>query len=158
MPDRGFAFVLKGKGYLGWRKESATKTLTHARKAKTEKEESVQSFKEDTWPKVYWQFFLYYVHIYNIIGEQFKRKNSKKNYMYLQIRCQSLSVISMEIEGSVKLSENIHNIWIAWKPAVSSQTRYRTRRTIVPKFLKNAMKTLLAFCVFYNGGIIICQY
>ena len=73
--------------------------------------------------------------------------------MHLQMRCQSLSVICMEIEGSVKLSENIHNIWIAWKPAVSSQTRCQTSRNIVPKFLKNAMKTLFDFCIFYNGGI-----
>ena len=73
--------------------------------------------------------------------------------MHLQIRCQSLSVICMEIDGSVKLSENIHNIWIAWKPAVGSQTRYQTRRNIVPKFLKNAMKTVFDFCVFYNGRI-----
>ena len=69
--------------------------------------------------------------------------------MHLQIRCKSLPVICMEIEGSVKLWENIHNIWIAWKPAVSSQTR--TKRNIVPKFLKNAMKTVFAFCIFYNG-------
>ena len=69
--------------------------------------------------------------------------------MHLQIRCKSLPVICMEIEGSVKLSENIHNIWIAWKPAVSSQTP--TKRNIVPKFLKNAMKTVFAFCIFYNG-------
>ena len=73
--------------------------------------------------------------------------------MHLQMRCQSLSVICMEIEGSVKLSENIHNIWIAWKPAVSSQTRYQTSRNIVPKFLKNAMNTLFDFCIFYNGRI-----
>ena len=51
MPERGFAFVLKGKGYLGWRKETATKTLEHAQKTKSETEDyklSVQSFKEDT--------------------------------------------------------------------------------------------------------------
>ena len=71
--------------------------------------------------------------------------------MHLQIRCKSLPVICMEIEGSVKLSENIHNIWIAWKPAVSSQTRTNCKRNIVPKFLKNAMKTVFAFCIFYNG-------
>ena len=71
--------------------------------------------------------------------------------MYLQIRCKSLSVISMEIEWSVKLADNIYNIWIAWKPAVSSQTRYRNRTNIVPKFLKNAMKTVFTFCIFCNG-------
>ena len=69
--------------------------------------------------------------------------------MHLQIRCKSLPVICMEIEGSVKLSQNIHNIWIAWKPAVSSQTP--TKRNIVPKFLKNAMKTVFPFYIFYNG-------
>ena len=54
----------------------------------------------------------------------------------------------MEIEGRVKLSENVHNIWIsARKPVVCPQTRYCIRRNIVPKFLKNAMKTLFAFCV-----------
>ena len=79
------------------------------------------------------------------------REKIIRNVMHLQIRCKSLPVICMEIEGSVKLSENIHNIWIAWKPAVSSQTR--TRRNIVPKFLKNAMKTVFAFCIFHNGWI-----
>ena len=59
----------------------------------------------------------------------------------------------MEIEGSVKLLENVHNIWIAWKSAISSQTGYRTRTNIVPKLLKNAVKTVFAFCVFYNGRI-----
>ena len=74
--------------------------------------------------------------------------------MYLQIPCQTLSVICMEIEGRVKLSENVHNIWIsARKPVVCPQTRYCTRRNIVPKFLKNATKTLFAFCVFNNGRI-----
>ena len=66
--------------------------------------------------------------------------------MHLQIRCKSLPVICMEIEGSVKLSENMHNIWIAWKPAVSSQTR----TNVVPEFLKNAMKTVFPFYIFYN--------
>ena len=69
--------------------------------------------------------------------------------MHLQKRCKTLPVICMEIEGSVKLSQNIHNIWIAWKPAVSSQTT--TKRNIVPKFLKNAMKTVFPFYIFYNG-------
>ena len=60
----------------------------------------------------------------------------------------------MEIEGRVKLTENVHNIWIsARKPVVCPQTRYCTRRNIVPKFLKNATKTLFAFCVFNNGRI-----
>ena len=77
---------------------------------------------------------------------------------YLQIPCQTLSVIFMEIEGIVKLSENVHNIWIsARKPVVCPQTRYCIRRNIVPKFLKNAMKTLFAFCVFNNGRI-SCKY
>ena len=71
--------------------------------------------------------------------------------MHLQIRCKSLPVICMEIEGSVKLSENIHNIWIAWKAAVILQTH--CERIIVPKFLKNAMKTVFAFYIFYNGWI-----
>ena len=73
--------------------------------------------------------------------------------IYQQIRCQSLSVKWMEIEGSVKVLENVHNIWIAWKSAISSQTGYRTRTNIVPKLLKNAVKTVFAFCVFYNGQI-----
>ena len=73
--------------------------------------------------------------------------------MHLQVRCQSLSVICMEIDGSVKLSENIHNIWIVWKPAVGYQTRCQTKRNIVPEFLKNAMKTVFVFCIFYNGRI-----
>ena len=78
--------------------------------------------------------------------------------MYLQIPCQTLSVIFMEIEGRAKLWENVHNIWIsARKPVVCPQTRYCTRRNIVPKFLKNAMKTLFAFCVFNNGRI-SCKY
>ena len=56
----------------------------------------------------------------------------------------------MEIGGRVKLSENVHNIWIsARKPVVCPQTR----RNIVPKFLKNATNTLFAFCVFNNGRI-----
>ena len=56
----------------------------------------------------------------------------------------------MEIGGRVKLSENVHNIWISSrKPVVCPQTR----RNIVPKFLKNATKTLFAFCVFNNGRI-----
>ena len=60
----------------------------------------------------------------------------------------------MEIGGRVKLSENVHNIWIsARKPVVCPQTRYCTRRNIVAKFLKNATKTLFAFCVFNNGRI-----
>ena len=60
----------------------------------------------------------------------------------------------METGGRVKLSENVHNIWIsARKPVVCPQTRYCTRRNIVPKFLKNATKTLFAFCVFNNGRI-----
>ena len=80
-----------------------------------------------------------------------KEKNNNIGTIYLQIRCQSLSVICMEIEGSVKLLENVHNIWIAWKSAISSQTGYRTRTNIVPKLLKNAVKTVFAFCVFYNG-------
>ena len=71
--------------------------------------------------------------------------------MHLQIRCKSLPVICMEIEGSVKLSENMHNIWIAWKAAVTLQTH--CERIIVPKFLKNAMKTVFAFYIFYNGWI-----
>ena len=64
----------------------------------------------------------------------------------------------MEIEGSVKLLENVHNIWIAWKSAISSQTGYRTRTNIVPKLLKNAVKTVFAFCVFYNGRIYLSIY
>ena len=60
----------------------------------------------------------------------------------------------MEVEGRVKLSENVHNIWIsARKPVVCPQTRYCTRRNIVPKFLKNATKTLFAFCVVNNDRI-----
>ena len=60
----------------------------------------------------------------------------------------------MEIGGRIKLPENVHNIWIsARKPVVCPQTRYRTRRNIVPKFLKNATKTIFAFCVFNNGRI-----
>ena len=83
----------------------------------------------------------------------FTEKNNIRT-MYLQIPCQTLSVFCMEIGGRVKLSENVHNIWIsARKPVVCPQTRYRTRRNIIPKFLKNAMKTLFAFCVFNNGGI-----
>ena len=81
------------------------------------------------------------------------KKNNNIRTIYLQICCQSLSVICMEIEGSVKLLENVHNIWIAWKSAISSQTGYRTRTNIVPKLLKNAVKTVFAFCVFYNGRI-----
>ena len=78
--------------------------------------------------------------------------------MHLQIRCKSLQVFCMEIEESIKLWENVHNIWIsARKPVVCPQTRYCTRRNIVPKFLKNAMKTLFAFCVFNNGRI-SCKY
>ena len=74
--------------------------------------------------------------------------------MYLQIPCQTLSVFCMEIEGRVKLTENVHNIWIsARKPVVCPQTRYRTRRNIEPKFLKNATKTLFAFCVVNNDRI-----
>ena len=77
---------------------------------------------------------------------------------YPQIPCQTLSVIFMEIDGIVKLLENVHNIWIsARKPVVCPQIRYCIRRNIVPKFLKNAMKTLFAFCVFNNGGI-SCKY
>ena len=63
----------------------------------------------------------------------------------------------MEIEGRVKLLENVHNIWIAWKSAISSQTGYRTRTNIVPKLLKNAVKTVFAFCVFYNGRIYLSK-
>ena len=60
----------------------------------------------------------------------------------------------MEIGGRVKLLENVHNIWIsARKPVVCPQTRYCTRRNIVPKFLKNATKTLFAFCVVNNDRI-----
>ena len=60
----------------------------------------------------------------------------------------------MEIEGRVKLLENVHNIWIsARKPVVCPQTRYCTRGNIVPKFLKNATKTLFAFCVVNNDWI-----
>ena len=52
--------------------------------------------------------------------------------MYLQIPCQTLSVICMEIERRVKLSENVDNIWIsARKPVVGPRTRYCTRRNIV---------------------------
>ena len=87
-----------------------------------------------------------------------KEKNNNIGTIYLQIRCQSLSVICMEIEGSVKLLENVHNIWIAWKSAISSQTGYRTRTNIVPKLLKNAVKTVFAFCVFYNGRIYLSIY
>ena len=78
--------------------------------------------------------------------------------MHLQIRCKSLQVFCMEIEESIKLWENVHNIWIsARKPVVCPQPRYCNRRNIVPKFLKNAMKTLFAFCVFNNGRI-SCKY
>ena len=82
-----------------------------------------------------------------------KEKNNNIRTIYLQIRWKSLSVICMEIEGSVKLLENVHNIRVARKSAISSQTGYRTRTKIVPKFLKNAVKTLCAFCVFYNDRI-----
>ena len=87
----------------------------------------------------------------------FIEKNNVRT-TYLQIPCQTLSVIFIEIEGRAKLWENVHNIWIsARKPVVCPQTRYCTRRNIVPKFLKNAMKTLFAFCVF-NKGRISCKY
>ena len=94
------------------------------------------------------------VHIYkHNMRPNFTEKNNIRT-KYLQIPCQTLSVICMEIGGRVKLSENVHNIWIsARKPVVCPQTRYRTRRNIVPKFLKNATKTLFAFCVFNDGRI-----
>ena len=120
------------------------------------KKRSVQSFKEDSWSKVSTSFcttpkFLY-IYEHNM-RPNFTEKNNIRT-MYLQIPCQTLSVICLEIEGKVKLSENVHNIWMsARKPVVCPQTRYRTRRNIIPKFLKNAMKTLFAFCVFNNGGI-----
>ena len=82
-----------------------------------------------------------------------KEKNNNIRTIYLQIRWKSLSVICMEIEGSVELLENVHNIWIAWKSVISSQTGYRTRTNIVPKLLKNAVKTVFAFCVFYKSRI-----
>ena len=38
--------------------------------------------------------------------------------MHLKIRCKSLQVICMEIEESIKLSENVHNIWISARKLV----------------------------------------
>ena len=38
---------------------------------------------------------------------------------HLQICCQPLSIIGVEIEWSVKVLENVPNIWIVWEPAIS---------------------------------------